>query len=424
MCNSRTGLEPDGPGPSRGRAVPRLSWCGLIAATITAASAAQGPERLPGIDLVNDAHGRSDLALSFDLPRGLPGESLQLRDEEGNVIPLQITRDRRAAFILPRLPAGARRHLIIEPALDRRLRPAVQVVRRQDRVDIEVDERPMLVYRSEKTEPPSADFEPTLRRGGYIHPVLTPQGRLVTDDYPPGHPQHHGIWSAWSKTSFQGRQPDFWNMGNGTGAVEFEAIADTWSGAAEGGVRTRHRYVDLGTAPATTVLLEGWEITAYAVGGSAPAYRLFDLSIRHEGVTPATLHLPQYSYGPLGIRGNRAWNAAGRLQLLTSEGKTRIDGQGSRVRWCHMGGLVGGRPVGIAVLDHPQNARHPQPLRLHPTEPFLSYAPLQLGPMEIGPSETLVSRYRFVVYDGSPDVALLERLWHDFAHPPSITVIR
>ena len=71
---------------------------------------------------------------------------------------------------------------------------------------------------------------------------------------------------------------------------------------------------------------------------------------------------------------------------------------------------------------HPSNFRAPQPMRLHPTEPFFCYAPQQGGDMEIKPGDTYISRYRFVVHDGPPDRADLERLWNDYAHPPVVRV--
>jgi Methane oxygenase PmoA len=405
---------------------PRLAVMLVTAATVVLVTMAQAPSpgALPGIEIVNDGHAREDVSLSFELPRGLPGEVLQLRDEQGHIVPVQVTTDRRAVFVLPRLEAEERRRLSLEPALDKRVRSLVEAVKRLDHVELAIDQRQLLVYRGEKTPVPSEDVKPILRRGGYIHPVLTPQGRMVTDDYPPNHLHHHGIWAAWSKTTFQGRHPDFWNMGTGSGTVEFEAVLDTWSGPVQGGLRARHRYVDLGTAPPTTAVTEAWEVTVHGVGRGTPAYRLFDLVLRHDVAAASALELSEYLYGPLGLRGHRSWDGPKGLQFLTSEGRTRIDGHGTRARWCHMGGLVSGRPAGIAVLDHPQNIRHPQTMRLHPTEPFFSYAPVQLGAMTIRPGEALVSRYRFVVYDGAPDAVLLDRLWHDFAHPPSVSVVR
>ena len=56
--------------------------------------------------------------------------------------------------------------------------------------------------------------------------------------------------------------------------------------------------------------------------------------------------------------------------------------------------------TGIAILCHPENFRAPQPMRLHPKEPFVCYAPSQLGDWAIEPGRPYVSRYRFVVKDG------------------------
>jgi Methane oxygenase PmoA len=165
-------------------------------------------------------------------------------------------------------------------------------------------------------------------------------------------------------------------------------------------------------------------VTLFVSGADSKAYRLFDLVSRHDVTGSSPLVLPQYRYGGIGVRGHRTWLGPEGTQFLTSEGKRRADGHGTRARWCHIGGLVDGHPVGIAVLDHPDNFRHPQPMRIHPTEPFFNFAPMQARDMTLHPGQPYTSRYRFVVYDGQPDTALLERLWHDFAAPPKVTVQR
>jgi hypothetical protein len=45
-----------------------------------------------------------------------------------------------------------------------------------------------------------------------------------------------------------------------------------------------------------------------------------------------------------------------------------------------------------------------------------------MGPFEIKPGASLVLRYRFVVADGPPDRAELDRLWNDYATPPQATI--
>jgi hypothetical protein len=87
-----------------------------------------------------------------------------------------------------------------------------------------------------------------------------------------------------------------------------------------------------------------------------------------------------------------------------------------------MTGPVDGSEAGIAILCHPDNFRAPQPMRLHPSEPFFCFAPPQAGDMEITPGHRYTSRYRFVIHDGPPEKAALERLWNDYAHPPVVSV--
>ena len=271
-------------------------------------------------------------------------------------------------------------------------------------------------------ELPRPDIKPIFRRGGYVHPVYTPSGRIVSDDYPADHIHHHGVWFAWTKTEFEGRHPDFWNMGDGTGTVEFVALDQTWSGPVDAGLRARNRYVDLSSGTPKPVLNEVWEVTVYRGGTSQKPYTMFDLVSTQECATASPLILPEYHYGGVGFRGRHEWLGKDNASFLTSEGKDRANGHGTRGRWCHVGGTVDGQPAGIGVLCHPANFRAPQPMRIHPTEPFFCYAPSQLGQWEIAPGQKYVSRYRFIAADGPADKAELDRLWNDYANPPKVTI--
>jgi hypothetical protein len=264
------------------------------------------------------------------------------------------------------------------------------------------------------------------RRGGYIHPVRTPSGVRVTGDYPKGHLHHHGIWFSWTNTRFEKRAPDFWNMGQRKGTVEFVELKSNWSGPVHAGFLSEHRFVDLLGAEPKTALLESWQVTAYGADLEKPAaYHLFDLVSTQRCATDAPLLLPKYHYGGLGFRGHEQWETAQLPRILTSEGETdRVKANESRARWCRMTGEVDGKTVGIAILSHPLNFRSPQPMRIHPNEPFFCYAPSQLGEWSIAPGEDYISRYRFVIFDGELSAAELDRLWSDYAHPVAVKVER
>ncbi len=294
------------------------------------------------------------------------------------------------------------------------------IAKREDRqVVFRSGDRVLARYQAEPGDLPRPDIKEIFRRGGYLHSVRTLSGREITDDYPANHVHHHGMWMAWTKTVFEGREPDFWNMGQGLGRVEFvslDGVRNDDAGAAE--LTTRHRYVDLIPQPPVTALNEVWNVSAHILAtASRPAWAL-DLTATQTCAGNAPLQLPTYHYGGLGFRGNTAWDGSGNLKLLTSEGVTdRVKANTSRVRWCWLGGDVDGATAGVAILSHPDNFRAPQPIRVHPSEPFFCYAPQQAGDMSIQPGETYTVRYRFVIADGEPTAKEIDAWWDEWVKP-------
>lgn len=270
----------------------------------------------------------------------------------------------------------------------------------------------ILRYQAEPGELPRADIPQAYARGGYIQSIRTPSGRIITDDFPANHLHHHGIWTSWTKTGFEARKPDFWNMGAETGTVEFVAIDQVWQKDAKAGFQTRHRFVDLTAKPPKVALLETWDIRVSSGDGRF----IIDFTSTQTCATDSPLKLPAYHYGGFGFRGNFAWNGAENCRFLTSAGLTdRTKVNQSREKWCWIGGKLDGETCGITLLNHPGNFRFPQPIRAHPSEPFFSFAPQQLGDMEIVPGEKYITRYRFVISDGEPDIEATEKLWRDYA---------
>ncbi len=255
--------------------------------------------------------------------------------------------------------------------------------------------------------------------------MRSPAGVVVTSSYPLQHLHHHGIWTPWTKTAFQGREPDFWNMGKGTGKVEYTGLDRTWIGVVNGGFTARHRFIDLSAPAPVTVLDETWTVTAYDVPGAKRPVRVFDLVLEQICATSDPLVLPEYHYGGFGYRGRDEWFGADKSAFLNSEGETdKVKANAARARWCHLGGLVDGAFTGLAALGHPDNFRAPQPVRIHPREPYFSFAPQVLGGFAIEPGKPYTARFRFVVMDGPPDRALLDAYWNGDAIPAIATVSR
>src|SRR5215471_8891375 len=365
---------------------------------------------------------RRESIVTFAFPKTLKAGSYALRDDTGKLLPVQIDAGGTATFILPELKSGATKRFQLEEISEGGIQNTTQAIRDHDRLTITASGRKALTFQGGPGELPNASIKPVFRQGGYIHPVFTPSGRIVTDDYPPDHFHHHGIWFAWTKTEFQGRHPDFWNVGDGTGKVEFVALDQSWSGPVHAGFKSRNRSVDVSAPSPVIVLNEQWLVTVYNVGKGSKPFVMFDLVSTQDLATDSPLILPEYRYGGLGFRGHRQWLAKDNCEFLTSEGKDRSSGHGSRARWCHIGGKIDGQPAGIAILDHPSNFRAPQAMRINPDQPFFCYSPSLIGVWRIDPGKSYVSRYRFIVYDGAPDQTELDRMWNDYANPVTVTI--
>lgn len=395
------------------------AFLGWMAGGVACALAA----RAAGVWVDAGAHGRKGTPVSFVAPGA--GE-WELVAATGEAWPVQVDADGMGWFVLPRLEAGRTARLELRRARETEAGGhGVRVVHGPGEARVEVGERPVFTYRTTPTDlpPGRADLSPVFRRGGYIHPVWTPSGRVVTDDYPANHRHHHGIWFAWTRVDFEGRKTDFWNMGDRKGTVEFVALDESWGGPVHGGFRSRHRQVDLTSGTRRVAMEETWMVRAFDVGAG---HGLFELVVTNTCAGGVPVSLPRYRYGGIGVRGHARWNDAGQMSFLNSEGTTdrsKGDHAATVGRWALMHGpLEDGKAGGIAVLGHPGNVHAPQPQRIHPTEPFLCLAPQQAGDMELVPGRPLVSRYRFVTFDGVPDAAWVERLWRDYAEPPVVRV--
>jgi hypothetical protein len=389
---------------------------------IAAAAVSVRVSRLPSASTVIVEAGRfdrSEIVVSFPLPAALDGKSTLLRDDSGKTIPLQIDAD-RASFVLSDLKAGKSKRYQVEQSS----------TSADIRVRVEADERLLRVTSGNerifdfqlKPELPEPGIRETFKRAGYMHPVYTPAGRIVTDDYPSDHPHQHGIMFAWTKTEFEGRHPDFWNMGSGTGSVEFDGIGNSWTGPVHAGFTARLRYVDLSAAKPVMALNELWAVRGYSLRSGQKPYTIFDIISTQQTAGNSPLLLPDYRYGGIAVRGHRNWRKKENVTFLTSEGKDRIAGDDTRARWCSIAGNVDGAVVGIAAFGHPDNFRAPQPVRIHPDDPYFNFSPSKLGDWRIDPGKPYVSRYRFVAFDGPADRVELDRLWNDYASPPKVTV--
>ena len=295
--------------------------------------------------------------------------------------------------------------------------------RQNDKVLVlQKDGTKVLSYNHAIVPPPAGQIE-LYNRSAFIHPLWSPSGSVLTNIHPDDHYHHVGIWMPWTKTKFEGKETDFWNLKSGQGTVRFKRFLSTTSGPVYGGFQAEHDHIALKTTDGEKVVLkEVWDVRVYNVGGPGEDYWLWDFVSTQRCVAESPLLLEQYRYGGFGFRATADWKGD-TAAYLTSTGKTREDGHATRARWCDTSGVSDGKWKGVTFFSHPQNFRHPEAMRIWPgfeQEVFFNWAPVQTGDFAMKPGRDHVFRYRQYVHEGKIDIERTEQVWNDFAHPPKV----
>jgi catechol 2,3-dioxygenase-like lactoylglutathione lyase family enzyme len=114
----------------------------------------------------------------------MASKPLALREDSGRLLPVQIEPDGTATFVLPQLSAGTSKRYRLEELRISNPSKAVELTNAHGRLTIIAAGRRVLTYQAEPGDLPGPNIKPIFRRGGYIHPVFTPSGRVITDDFP------------------------------------------------------------------------------------------------------------------------------------------------------------------------------------------------------------------------------------------------
>ncbi len=174
-----------------------------------------------------------------------------------------------------------------------------------------------------------AGVDPAHERSAYLHPVWTPSGRVISNDFPPKHEHHHGIWFSWRTGEFEGRKLNAFAPLEKLGRQEHVALEETFAGPVFGGFRAKQRLVDLNAPGGPKAALEDvWTVRVYATEGLF----VIDLDSTQTCASESPFINRKNYYGGLGFRGSSEWEGREGVAFLTSEGKTRLDGNGTAAR--------------------------------------------------------------------------------------------
>ncbi|WP_062127859.1 PmoA family protein [Geofilum rubicundum] len=286
--------------------------------------------------------------------------------------------------------------------------------------------QPVLQYNHAKAALPDG-VDTAYSRSGFIHPLYSPSGKILTMIQPPDHMHHYGLWNAWTRTQFKGKSVDFWNLGDKQGRVDYAGTISTIQGDVFQSLKTLQQHVAFNDKGGSDVALnEELEVRVFNAGRDL---NRVDYISSFNCAQPEGLFLEEYRYGGFVFRGSEKWNGY-TVQILTSEGRHQDNSDGHPAQWC-MVNETGKQPSGILIMSHPANFNHPEPLRTWDrgsngglANIFINFCPIRNRSWEMVFGQRYTMQYRVVTFDGRWTKEQAEQEWVDFAHPPTVKVMQ
>ncbi|HER08245.1 MAG TPA: hypothetical protein ENO20_04975 [Bacteroides sp.] len=306
----------------------------------------------------------------------------------------------------------------------------VRLHKKHQSLNLSYQDHPVLDYQFETMYPPEG--VPVLfKRSGFIHPLWSPDGQVLSRIQAPDHYHHYGIWGPWTKTHINGREVDFWNLMKGEGTVRFSGFLSEIEGPVYSGFKALQEHIDFGGRGEDRVAMnEVLDVRAWNVG-KGDAW-LIDYTTTLNTPLDSGIMLDAYRYGGgIGYRATGDWHKDN-CTVLTSEGKDRLTADGSKAKWC----IVEGASVsekgrsGILFMGHTSNRDFPEPMRVWPVDQnrgrgdmYFEFCPIRHKDWKLDEGRDYTLKYRLLVFDGNVSAEEAEMYWQGFANPPRVEIL-
>ncbi|MCA9248041.1 MAG: PmoA family protein [Planctomycetales bacterium] len=284
-----------------------------------------------------------------------------------------------------------------------------------DRVRVEVDGQLFTEYRFRGFAKP------------ILYPVLGPGQTPMTRSYPieadrageaHDHPHHKSIWFAHGAVN----GVDFWSE---KGRIEHVRLVKVDEDASRPSITTDNRWL----APDGKLVATDTTTIAFL---TLPGARAIDLQVVVHA-SNGEVKFGDTKEGMMALRThpNLRLDNDPKRGVTTANGKS-VNSQGvqdgamwgQRAAWVDYWGTIAGKPVGIAIFDHPQNLRHPttwhaRSYGLVAANPFgISYfegKPKGSGDYTLAQGDEIAFRYRIVLHEGNAQQAGVAKLYSAYA---------
>jgi hypothetical protein len=297
----------------------------------------------------------------------------------------------------------------------------IQLRESEKGIDFVFEDKVLLRYQTAMAPVPEG-VDAQFSKSGFIHPIYSPSGQKLTRIQPPDHYHHYGIWGPWTRTLVEGREVDFWNLGDGQGRVDFDHLITKKEHAEYAEIIARQNHIDLlSPKGAQVAIAEDLGIRVWNVHDNR-----YTVDYTTEISTPLSspVILDAYRYGGgIGFRATARWGTDN-SHILTSEGNDRKTADGSFAKWVMVYGESEdpSGQSGILFLSHPSNRAHPEPMRVWPEDfydgeanVFIEFCPIRHEAWEILPGMANMLKYRMIVFDGNLSTEEAETYWNEFA---------
>lgn len=341
-------------------------------------------------------------------------------------IPSQVEKGkpRRLHWLIPPADGNSRKFDLIRKS-SRNSKP-MDAPQENGALTIRADGKNLLRYQFATVYPPQG-VDTAYKRGGFIHPLWSPHGQVLTRIQPPDHYHHYGIWNPWTHVLYENDTVDFWNIRDRKGTVRFAGFADVSEGPVFSSFTARHDHVVFKKDKTEETAIK--ELQTVRIYKPAPQtdYYIADIDIEMECATSSPVLLLEYRYGGLGWRTTEKWDNKN-SEVITSEGKSRKDADGSKATWCIVQGAIDNDYAGVVMMSYPANYNHPEPLRIWPEnmynrgDMFANFAPTKDKNWLLEPGKKYLLKYRLLVYNGKFTAEKAAAAWQQFAKPLKTTI--
>lgn len=215
-------------------------------------------------------------------------------------------------------------------------------------VELTEDGKPVYVYNYGETQ--GQDAPADRARCCYLHPVYTPDGVVVTDDFPKDHYHHRGVFWTWPIVAADGETYDAWLIKG------VRQKFRRWI-AREAGDKSARLAVENGWfTEKREILRESVEITATPSSGPR---RELEFNLRFEALgTPVELRgepTENKGYGGFCVR----FAPRQQTTITTDKGREAKDTNMAPHPWAQLSGVFEGGPAGLRIDIDPSTPGYP-----------------------------------------------------------------